>query len=146
GDQGQLRLQASTTVTVAVGDSGQRLFMDIPSSHNTFTTGANPTNRAVPAAAISVGEVVDQEAFDKLFPENLVVTFNDHGNIAPSDGPNFTITERNSGKVLVANQPHIPGQPIEVAGIRFNIDGVPNQPAIVDGVAVPGDTFFINST
>src|SRR5690606_14901685 len=40
GDEGQLRLQASATVTVAVSDSGRRLFMDIPSSHNTFTTAA----------------------------------------------------------------------------------------------------------
>jgi flagellar hook-associated protein 3 FlgL len=125
GDQGQLRLQASATVTVAVSDSGRRLFVDVPSGHNTFNTEANPANRASPPASISVGQVIDQDVYDKLFPENLVVTFNDHDTVVPS-GANFTVTERNSGKVLLANQPHVAGQAIEVAGIRFNIDGMPN--------------------
>ncbi len=127
GDEGQLRLQASTTVMVAVSDSGRRLFVDIPSAHNTFITEASSANRSVPAATISLGEVITQEEYDRLFPENLVVTFNDPGAVVPS-GPNFTITERNSGRVLVANQPHLSGQPIDVAGIRFNISGVPNPP------------------
>lgn len=125
GDQGQLRLQASATVTVAVSDSGRRLFLDIPSSHNTFNTEANPANRASPPASISVGQVVDQEVYDELFPENLVVTFNDHSSVVPN-GANYTVTERTSGRVLIANQAHVPGQAIEVAGIRFNIDGAPN--------------------
>lgn len=125
GDEGQLRLQASANVTVAVSDSGRRLFVDIPSSHNTFTTEPNPANRALPSATISVGQVIDQEVYDTLFPENLVVTFNAHDSVVPN-GANFTISERDNGKVLVSNQPHVPGQAIEVAGIRFNIDGAPN--------------------
>jgi flagellar hook-associated protein 3 FlgL len=145
GDQGQLRLQASATVTVAVTDSGQRLFMDIPSSHNTFTSAPNPANRALPAASISAGQVIDQEEFDKLFPEDLVITFN-----TPNPDANYTITERHSGKVVVADQPHVPGQAIEVKGIRFHIDGVPNPPTtvMVNGVPtpVPGDSFFVEST
>jgi flagellar hook-associated protein 3 FlgL len=128
GDQGQLRLQASASVTVAVGDSGQRLFVDVPSGHNTFTTAANPANRALPAATISVGSVVNQEIYDELFPENLVITFNDPGEAAVPPAANFTIRESGSGKILVANQLHVPGQPIEVAGIQFHIDGVPNPP------------------
>src|SRR5690606_37987269 len=123
GDEGQLRLQASATVTVAVGESRRRLFMDIPSSHNTFVTAANPGNRAAPPASISMGQVIDQEAFDELFPENLVITFN-----GPNPDANFTIRERNSGKILLENQPHISGEAIEINGIRFNIDGVPNPP------------------
>lgn len=145
GDEGQLRLQASASVTVAVSDSGKRLFVDIPSSHNTFTTEANPANRAVPAASISVGNVIDQDAYDKLFPADLVVTFNDHNAIAPpTPGANFTVSERNSGKILLENQPYVQGQAIEVGGIRFHIDGTPNPAVTADGT--PGDSFFINAT
>lgn len=127
GDEGQLRLQASATVTVAVSDSGRRLFMDIPSAHNTFVTSASPSNRAVPAASISLGQVYDQEAYDELFPENLVITFNDPGNVAPP-GSNFSVTERGSGRQLLVNQPYVAGEPIEVAGARFTITGAPNPP------------------
>lgn len=127
GDEGQLRLQASATVTVAVSDSGRRLFLDIPSAHNTFVTSASPSNRAVPAASISFGQVYDQEAYDELFPENLVITFNDPGNVAPP-GSNFSVTERGSGRQLLVNQPYVAGEPIEVAGARFTITGAPNSP------------------
>lgn len=144
GDEGQLRLQASATVTVAVSDSGRRVFMDIPSSHSTFTTTANPANRALPPATISVGQVIDQEAFDELFPENLVITFNDPSEAAVPPAANFTISESNSGKVLVANQTFVRGQAIEVAGVRFHIDGAPNSAD--DANNIPGDTFFIEST
>lgn len=143
GDEGQLRLQASPTVTVAVSDSGRRLFMDIPSSHNTFTTAVNPANRALPAATISMGEVFDQQAYDKIFPADLVITFNDPANVSPP-GPNFSVSERGSGKILLENQPHVTGQAIELGGIRFTIEGMPNPPDT--GSGTPGDSFFINST
>src|SRR5690606_4288439 len=76
GDEGQLFLQASATMNVAVSDSGKRLFVDIPSSHNTVNTSASITNRALPASVISVGQVVDQEAFDEFYPEDMVIVFN----------------------------------------------------------------------
>jgi flagellar hook-associated protein 3 FlgL len=50
GDDGQLRIQASATVTVGVSDSGKRIFVDVPSGHNTIHTSANPANRSQPAA------------------------------------------------------------------------------------------------
>ncbi|MGB3611773.1 MAG: flagellar hook-associated protein FlgL [Cellvibrio sp.] len=127
GDEGQLRLQASTTVSVAVSDSGKRIFMDIPSGHNTITTSANPANRAVPAATISVGQVVDQEAFDGLFPEDMVITFNAPSAVAPAAN-NYTITERNTGRVLVANAVYSPGEEITVNGVSLHISGSPMPP------------------
>ena len=127
GDEGQLRLQASSTVNVAVSDSGKRIFMDIPSGHNTITTSANPANRAVPAATVSVGQVVDQEVFDELFPEDMVITFNATSAVIPA-ADNYTITERNSGRVLVANAVYTPGQDIEVEGVSLQISGAPMPP------------------
>jgi flagellar hook-associated protein 3 FlgL len=128
GDEGQLRLQASSTVTVAVSDSGRRLFMDIPSAHNTFVTSAAASNRAAPPASISIGQVYDQDAFDAFFPENLVITFNDPNSVSPP-GSNFTVSERGTGRQLLVNQPYTTGQAIEVAGIRFSITGAPTSPA-----------------
>lgn len=128
GDEGQLRLQASASVSVAVSDSGKKLFVDIPSGHNTFNTSASAANRAVPAAIISVGEVIDQEAFDKFYPEDMVITFNSPSAAAVPPAANYTITERSTGKVLVANATYNKGEAIEVNGVRFNISGSPTPP------------------
>lgn len=124
GDEGQLSVQASTTVTVAVSDSGKKVFMDIPASHNTFNTLASSSNQATPPAIISVGDVYDQVAFDKLYPEDMVVTFNANSAVNPQS-PNYTITERSSGKVLLEKQVYISGQDIKVNGAKFAVSGSP---------------------
>ncbi len=120
GDEGQLRLQASASVSVAVSDSGKKLFVDIPSDHNTFITSASSTNKSVPPAVISVGQVFDQDEFDKLYPRDLAITFTKSGT-----GINFNVSERASGKQLLINQPYMAGQDIEVAGARFKVLGDP---------------------
>lgn len=117
GDEGQMRLQASTTVTVPVSDSGKKIFMDIPSSHNTFNTSASAANKALPPATISIGEVVDQAAYDKIFPQNMVVTFN--------SSTSYSISESPSGKLVAANQVYVAGQDIIANGAKFSIDGAP---------------------
>lgn len=120
GDEGQLRLQASTSVTVPVSDSGKKLFVDIPSGHNTFNTSASAANKSAPPAVISVGEVIDQQEFDRLYPEDLQITFSKNGSTV-----NFTVTEKASGKILLPTQAYIAGNDIEVAGARFKIMGQP---------------------
>jgi len=124
GDEGQMRVQASTTVTVAVSDSGQRVFENIPSSNNTFTTSAATSNKSSPAAIISVGEVFDQETFDKFYPSNMQVTFNAVSSVTPA-AANYTVTDRSTGKILVANQLYVSGGDIEVMGAKFSITGNP---------------------
>lgn len=128
GDEGQLFLQASGSVSVAVSDSGKKLFVDIPSSHNTFNTSASSANRAVPAAIISVGEVIDQEVFDQFYPEDMVITFNAPSAAAVPPAANYTITERSTGKVLVANATYTKGEAIDVNGVRLSISGSPMPP------------------
>lgn len=120
GDEGQLRLQASASVTVAVSDSGKKLFVDIPSGHKTFNTAASTGNKAAPPAVISVGEVIDQEKFNQLYPEDLQITFSKNASTV-----NFTVTERSSGKILLPTQAYIAGNDIEVAGAKFKIMGHP---------------------
>lgn len=120
GDEGQLRLQASASVNVPVSDSGKKLFVDIPSGHNTFITSASTGNQSSPPAIITVGQVYDQAALDALYPEDLVVTFTQN-----VSSVNYTVSERTTGKQLLVNQPYVAGQDIEVAGARFQVLGNP---------------------
>ncbi|MBU2887250.1 flagellar hook-associated protein FlgL [Gilvimarinus agarilyticus] len=129
GDEGQRQVQASGSVAVDVSDSGKRIFVDIPSSHNTFYTEANPANRATPAARISVGDVVDQEAFDELYPDNLIIQFNETSAVIPA-GANFSVINQATGQTLLANEPFVSGQSIEVAGASFSILGAPSEAAL----------------
>lgn len=132
GDDGQLRLQASASVSVAVSDSGKKIFVDIPSGHNTFITSASASNKSVPPAVISVGQVFDQEEFDKLYPHDLVVSFTKSGT-----GINFNVSERASGKQLLVNQPYIAGEDIEVAGARFKVLGNPHPGEAAIAASLP---------
>jgi flagellar hook-associated protein 3 FlgL len=120
GDEGQLRLQASSSVSVAVSDSGKKLFVDIPSGHNTFITSASEFNKSVPPAIITVGQVFDQAAFDKLYPDDLVVTFT-----KTASAINYSVTQKSNGKQLLVNQPYVAGVDIEVAGAKFQVLGNP---------------------
>lgn len=131
GDEGQLRLQASASVTVAVTDSGKRLFVDVPSGHNTFNTSASPSNQSIPPAVISVGQVYDQEEFDRLYPQDLVVSFSKSGNATL-----LSVSERSSGKLFISNQPYMSGDEIKVAGASFKVLGTPypGDPAIAGGI------------
>lgn len=127
GDEGQLFLQASASVSVAVSDSGKKVFVDIPSNHNTVNTSASSSNRALPASVITVGQIVDQEMFDSFYPEDMVISFNATSAVVPN-GPNYTVTERSTGKVLEANVNYVSGEPITVKGVSLSISGSPVAP------------------
>lgn len=124
GDDGQLRVQASSTVSVGVSDSGKRIFVDIPSGNNTITTSSNLTNQSQPAAFISAGDVVDQLAFDEFYPESMVIKFNAVSDVVPPS-PNYTITEKSTGKIIADRQVYISGQDIVANGVSFQIYGSP---------------------
>ncbi|WP_347330276.1 flagellar hook-associated protein FlgL [Marinimicrobium locisalis] len=130
GDEGQQRIQVSESVSVAVSDSGKDLFVDVPSGHNTFNTSASPANKGVPPAEISIGEVVDQEAYDEFYPRDMTVTFNAPEALSPPK-PNYTITD-DRGRVLMDKAPYSQGEPIEIKGARFYITGQPlgGEPAV----------------
>lgn len=138
GDQGDLSVQVSQLVNVVVSDSGQRVFEDIKSGHNTFSTSASSANKAMPPATITVGNVFDQEQFDKLYPDDLHITFN---KTAAGD-VTYTVTQKSSGKQLVANEPYVQSKEIEVAGARFQIVGSPytGEPAKPASVSFAGLT------
>ncbi len=133
GDEGQMQIKIASNATVATSDSGRKIFMDIDSGDNTFTTTASPANRAVPPARITLGQVVDQTAYDAFYPEDIVITFNAESTLSPPV-KNFTATERSTGRVIIANEPFRDGMEIEMHGAQFRImgapaSGAPAQPA-----------------
>lgn len=135
GDEGQRMLQISSSTTVPLNDSGKTLFVDIPAVENTVLTSASSTNTAVPAAVVSTGQIIDQEAWDAFFPDNLVITFNDEAATAPA-GPNYSIQTRTGGIELASNVPFQDGDLIDAEGMSLRIEGVPR----------PGDSFLADSS
>lgn len=137
GDEGQQHIKVANNSYIAATDSGKYAFTDIQSSENTISTYLSPFNTSEPPIKISVGRVVDQKIYDDFYPEDIVITFNPDGNIVPQ-GKNFTATEKSTGRILLENQPYVPGKEVEVSGVAVKISGNP-----VSGVAAtPATQFF----
>lgn len=143
GDEGVINIKVANNTFVEASDSGKAIFVDIPNSEKTITTSANPNNRSVPPLTISLGEVVDQAAYDDFYPEDIVITFNDDTNLSPA-ARNFTVTERSTGKIIAENQPYAAGEELVYHGVSVRMSGTP-APANT-GAGVKGDQLFIDST
>lgn len=126
GDDGQQFIKVANNTSVASSDSGKDIFLDIASENNTVRTYASPANTSNPPVQISVGRVVDQQVYDRFYPEDIVITFNADNNVVPP-GKNYTATERSTGRVLIENEPYLPGNEIEVEGVSFRVSGTPDS-------------------
>lgn len=135
GDDGQQYIKIANNAKVATTDSGKSVFLDISSANKTFDTSASPKNQANPPAKINVGQVVNQQAYDEFYPEDIIITFNPDASVSPP-GKNFTASERSTGRVIVANQPYVSGDEITLKGVSVRIVGQP----------MAGDQFFIESS
>jgi flagellar hook-associated protein 3 FlgL len=135
GDEGQRFLSIASSTTVATGDNGKNLFVDIEAADNSFTTQVSPLNLG--NAIVNPGFVIDSEAYAEFYPEDLVITFNAKTAISPA-GSNFTIRQASDGRIVegMAGQRYNEGAEIVVAGIRIKISGAPE----------PGDEFLANSS
>lgn len=126
GDEGRQLIKVAANTTVAATDSGKELFMDVGSSNPTVDTSASSANRSSPPAQISVGQVIDREAFEEFYPKDMVITFNAQSAVSPP-GQNYTVTERTSGQVIAANQQYVGGETIELNGVQLQISGNPQS-------------------
>jgi len=124
GDDGQRFVSISNSTTVATGDSGYDLFVDIDAAAPTFTTSTNPLNEGT--LAVSAGFVVDSESFAELYPDDVIITFNPESAVDPA-GKNYTVTRASDGRPIegYVNQPYDDGQEIQVAGVSLRISGSP---------------------
>ena len=135
GDEGQRFLSIGSSTNVATGDNGKRVFEDIPATENTFLTRVNGNNQG--SAVVSPGFVVDQEAFDEFYPEDIVITFNPESAISPP-GPNYSARRASDGHPIggFTNVGYVPGSEIVLAGTSVTISGD----------VQPGDEFFVDSS
>lgn len=141
GDEGQKFIKAANNTFVASSDSGKAAFVDVESARPNISTYPSEGNRSVPPVQISLGNVTDREAFDEFFPEDMVITFNEDTNVVPN-GKNFTVTERSTGRIIVADQIYSAGMEIELNGVSVTLTG--NPASATPGQA--GDRLFIDST
>ncbi len=135
GDEGQRFLAIASSTTVATGDNGKNLFVDVQAADNTFNTTLSPLNEGT--AFINPGFVVDEEEYAEFYPEDLVITFNADSAITPP-GKNYTIRQASDGRVVEgkSTQEYSEGTDIIVAGVAIKISGDPE----------PGDEFLVNSS
>lgn len=135
GDEGQRFLSIASATNTATGDNGKKLFVDIPSAKNTFSTVVNPLNQGT--GNINSGLATNQEEYDKFYPEDVVITFNAPDSITP-EGPNYTVRRASDNRVIdgLGNKPYSPESNVVIKGITVNITGEPK----------PGDEFLINSS
>ncbi|MBK4737032.1 flagellar hook-associated protein FlgL [Noviherbaspirillum pedocola] len=110
GDTGDKALQVSTNRQIAVGDSGDALFMNIPA------TGVNTTS-ASGGATVSSLAVVDAA---KLTGHNYEIVFSG-GNYSVFDA---TLDPAHAGTPLV-NAAYAAGQPITFDGLQLTPTGTP---------------------
>lgn len=141
GDEGQQYIKIANGTTIAATDSGKDIFVDIESDNFSVNTSVSSANRSVPPLSISVGQIVDQEAYDDFYPEDMKITFNEDTNLVPA-AKNYTITERSTGRVIVENQPYVSGAEIVVQGVSVKISGNP----VSSSSSYAGDSLFVDST
>ena len=137
GDEGKRMLQIASSTFIQEKDSGKPIFVEVEAASNTFFTSASPRNTAVPPARITVGQVVDQEAFDQFYPEDAYIEFQPIEDVSPPVS-NFTVRRRSDDRVLggLLNRPYVEGQDIEFNGVAVKIKGSPD----------PGDSFEVVSS
>ena len=141
GDEGQKAIKIANNTFVNSSDSGKELFVDVDSARPTINTYASPSNRSNPPVEISVGTIVDREVYDSFYPEDMVISFNEDTNIVPA-GKNFTVTEKSTGRIVLADQRYNPGEEVVVNGVSLRITG--NPASGTPGVA--GDRLFVDSS
>lgn len=135
GDEGQRKLSISRTTTVATGDSGKSIFIDVPANKNTFTTSVSPKNKG--DLQVNPGFVADEEKFAEFYPHDFIITFNPESAVEPN-GANFTVRRASDGRVVdgMEKVAFTEGTNIEIAGTMLNIKGTPRQ----------GDQVMVQST
>lgn len=135
GDEGQRFLSIASSTTVATGDNGKDLFIDIETADNSFTTQVSPLNLG--DAVVNPGFVIDSEAYANFYPEDMVITFNSESAVTPP-GINYTIRNASDGRVVdgMAEMKYNGGDEVVAAGVGFKISGKPE----------PGDEFLVNSS
>ena len=136
GDEGQRSLQISSELSIAVRDSGKKIFADIPEPEN-FSTRADGANAGT--GVISSGNVINQEDFSQFHPQDVQIEFVTATTftvkLTPS-GTNVGVTNGAQNGYSIGDPiEYTPGMAIEFEGARIELSGAPQA----------GDDFFVES-
>ena len=110
GDQGVRQLQITSAQTIADGDSGFSVFMNIPEGNGTFTVKPAPGNTGT--AVIGTDSVQNKAAW---VPGSYTLKFS-----TPTD---YTIVDSTSA--VVATGTYASGGAISFNGVQFTLSGAP---------------------
>ena len=133
GDEGVRFEQIANGLKIASNESGKALFADIATVNNNVVVSAGTNNSS--DVQIGRGLVVDQSAFDAVFPEDYAIIFNDTSNVVPV-GPNYSVKRLSDGQLISTNIPFDLATPININGVEVTLSDIPN----------PTDAFIIEST
>ncbi len=111
GDDGQRMVDIGENRSVAVTDSGNRVFRGVPSGNGSFVTSVSPTNTG--SGIITAGRVVDAAAYQG-------------GSYQLSFTANDTFEVRDAGGNLVLTEKYVSGADVSFAGIQFGLSGKPS--------------------
>jgi flagellar hook-associated protein 3 FlgL len=114
GDDGQRQLQISPVRQVAIGDSGQRVFMDIPDGNGTFAVHEGPANTG--GGVIDAGTVTD---FAAWVPDDYTISFDE------ADGELVYQVTDGGGATILGPVPFGEGEAIRFNGVETRILGTP---------------------
>ncbi len=131
GDTGERTVEIGSGLDVQSRDNGRELFVDIPAAANTFVTRPATNNQGT--GDISAGRIVDQAAYDAVYPDDLVVRFG-----AGTYQVDRIDRATGAASTVLAPQPYVAGEAltITVAGTEVGIVGSP----------APGDEFVLEAS
>jgi flagellar hook-associated protein 3 FlgL len=112
GDQGSRLVNVSPTTTIADGDPGSDVFMQIRSGNGTFATSANSSNSG--SGVINVGGVSNAAAF---VAHDFRILF--------TSPTTYNILDDTGGSVVASAQPYTSGGTIAFNGVNVVITGAP---------------------
>lgn len=133
GDEGVRFEQIGGGLRIASNETGKALFSNIATANNNVVASASVSNLS--AVQVASNTVADQAAFDAVFPEDYLISFNDLNNVAPP-AANYTVTRLPGGQVVSGDVPFDASTPITINGVEVTLTGVPS----------PSDTFVVEST
>ena len=133
GDDGERRVAIGAGLEVQSRNSGRELFVAIPAAAPTFVTRTAAGNSG--SGDISAGRIVDQAAYDAVYPDDLVVRFG----VTPGTYQVDRI-DRATGAVsnVLPPQAYVAGEPLTVV-----VDGAEVR---ITGSPAPGDEFVLEAS
>jgi flagellar hook-associated protein 3 FlgL len=123
GDDGQRLVKTANNSTIPVSNSGRDVFIDIPSANNTVFGYASQNNQG--SVMATVPRVVDQDAYDAFYPQDMVITFNNVTDVTPPR-MTYTITERATGNIIADKVDYKEGSEIIIKGVSVTLSGNPS--------------------